>query len=155
MKKTIEFGKVDFDGNGKKECLVTIEMELKYSKKGPVFSAMGNVWDKKRYDIHWGGQCIADIWSEYRHQLSNKELYREIMGLWEKYHLNDMRAGTPKQQAEIKQWEKEGNRYEYKAACEHLTKVGLNPDGNYSYGSSWLYEAIPEADLNRIKEIMS
>jgi hypothetical protein len=88
-----------------------------------------------------------------------------------------MNAGTPEQTEAIKKWEAEGNRYDYKAVCEYLKEIGLYevpldkdayPDVYereaekqetdkpvYRYGHAWLYRAIPEKDLNRIKEIIA
>jgi hypothetical protein len=69
-----------------------------------------------------------------------------------------MHVGTPEQEAAVKVWKEQGNRYEYKAICEMLKDLGLYEveyNGKpYRYGSGWLYQPIPEADLQRIREIM-
>lgn len=65
-----------------------------------------------------------------------------IQNIWNRWHLNDKRAGTPKQEAFIRQW-KLSNRYDYSAACDALAKVGLLYDNGYKYGSSWLKEELP------------
>ena len=44
MKKVFKFGKVDAYGIGKRNCLVTVEVELKVNSKGQeVFKEGGNV----------------------------------------------------------------------------------------------------------------
>ena len=93
MRKKFNFGKVDGYGNGKKQCEVTLEVELEEKEEGkPVFTASGTVWNARGTDCIQGGQCIDTVWEQYGKQLENKKLYKEIMTLWEKYHLNDMKA---------------------------------------------------------------
>lgn len=93
MKQIYTFGKVDYNGNGRKTHEVTIEIELKQENGKETFTAGGNVWNSKHTDIVMGGQCIDDIWKEYGNQLENRKLYQMIMRLWKQYHLNDMHAG--------------------------------------------------------------
>lgn len=91
MRKKFNFGKVDGYGNGKKQCEVTLEVELEEEEEGkPVFTASGTVWNARHTDCIQGGQCIDIVWEHFGKQLENKKLYKEIMTLWEKYHLNDM-----------------------------------------------------------------
>ena len=105
---------------------------------------------------------------KYRKQLSEPELFNEIYGLWKKYHLNGMHAGTPEQEAAIKEWETAGNRYDYKAACEMLKKINLyevNYTGAsvgrmynnepYKYGQAWLIQELPGNVLLRIEHLLS
>lgn len=162
MKRTITFGKVDYNENGRKNHLVELEIELKDYPHKPVFSVCGSVWKPDKRDIVMGGQCIDSIWEYYSDELQNPTLYKEIMELWQKYHLNDLVAGTPEQEAAVSAWKAEGNKYEYDKACEHLKSVGLyevplEKDGYilpYKYGHSWLYRPIPEQDLQRIVNII-
>lgn len=88
----IKFGKVDAYGNGRKQCEVVLEIELRGDADKPTLSVCGEVWNARHTDIIMGGQCIDDIWNEYQDQIQNKELYKEIMELWENYHLNDSNA---------------------------------------------------------------
>lgn len=93
MRKKFQFGKVDGYNNGKKQCLVELEVELKEREEGkPVFSVCGDVWNARHTDIIQGGQCIDTVWGQYSKQLTNRTLYKEIMELWQKYHLNDTKA---------------------------------------------------------------
>lgn len=162
MKRIISFGKVDYNENGRRNHPVELEIRLKNYPERPVFTVCCNVWQTNRNDIVMGGQCLNSVWEYYSEQLTNAELYKEIMDLWEKYHLNDMNAGTPEQEAAIKVWEAEGNKYDYTAVCEYLKSIGLyeitiEKDGYilpYKYGSAWLYRPIPEQDLQRIITIV-
>lgn len=59
---------------------------------------------------------------------------------WKRWHLNDMRAGTPAQEMFLR-LHKVGGGYEER--LEALTAAGLNPDNGYVYGSRWLTEDLP------------
>ena len=99
-KKTFTFGKIDYNGTGRKAYAVELEVSLKINREGlPVFTASGDVWNTMRTDIVQGGQCIDSIWNEYHSQLKNRVLYMQIMELWTKWHLNDMNAGCKHQRA--------------------------------------------------------
>lgn len=66
----------------------------------------------------------------------------KIQSIWNRWHLNDMRAGTPKQEDFIREW-KLTHQYDYTKACDALAEVGLLYDNGYKYGSSWLKEELP------------
>jgi hypothetical protein len=74
----------------------------------------------------------------------NDEMMTKLLEIWERWHLNDMKAGTPKQEAFIREWKKE-NRYDYTKACDALAKAGLlYVEHGYKYGSAWLTEEVPQ-----------
>lgn len=154
MKKTFNFGKIDFYGTGRKINLVTITAELNEKENGkPVFTASGEVWNNIKSDIVCGGQCL-DILSKY----VKNPLFKRINKLWNLYHLNDMNAGTPDQENAIEQWKVNGNKYDYTAACEYLKSINLyevEHEGKpYKYGHKWIYASIPENDLQDIKNLL-
>jgi hypothetical protein len=98
-----------------------------------------------------GGQNIeetADI-SKYTELFISKDDLKAIIEIWEKWHLNDMKAGTVKQQAFIDEWIKT-NRYNYTAACEALKAAGLYIDNDYQYGHEWLVDPLPEDVITEI-----
>ena len=78
-----------------------------------------------------------------------------------------MHAGTPEQEKAISEWEANGNKYDYKKACEMLKNCGLyevplnadligtrQADGKpYRYGSGWVIANIPEEDLREIRNL--
>lgn len=182
MKKIIDFGKIDYNGSGRKNCTVTIELELR--KKGgeevftldaegkkkytgeitPVyyeFSACGNIYNPSRSDIYICGQCLDEI-AEY----IKDPLFTEIYDLWKNYHLNGMNAGTPEQEEAIKKME--SGTYNYKTACEYLKNIGLYEvkytglsigrvynNELYRYGHAWLIRELPQDIINRITEILA
>lgn len=71
--------------------------------------------------------------------------------IWEKWHLNDMQAGTPAQTAALQTRKAEmvgGRISSYEEDSVYLTECGLNPDPatGYRYGSAWLQVDVP-ADI--------
>ena len=154
MKKTFDFGKIDWYGRGRRINAVTVDVELKDSGKGPEFCACARVWNARRTDIVAGGQCFDELGKSKF--LDGNELFRKIRRLWKRHHLNGAHAGTPEQEkylAEHRTW-----RGDYKKDCECLNKAGLltvKLDGKlYTYGNAWLYWPIPDNDLAEIKKIL-
>ena len=89
--------------------------------------------------------------------------FDRLVALWDRWHLNDMRSGSPRQE----EWLRANPvtavypESHYDKACAALAEAGLNPDdefehptkgGPYSYGTGWIYEAVPD---DVIDEIMS
>ena len=66
----------------------------------------------------------------------------KIQNIWNRWHLNDLRAGTPKQEEFVREWKLTHN-YDYTIVCEALEEAGLLYDNGYKYGSSWLKEELP------------
>ena len=183
MKKTLEFGKIDYNKSGRRNCLVTVDVELRErggektftidpKTKEKIFtgnetpkyyelSICGCIWNPRKTDTYCGGQCLDEI-AKY----VKNPLFRELHSLWKNYHLNGMHAGTPEQEKAIDEWKAKGNKYEYNAACEYLKRINLY-EVNYSglsvgkrynnelyrYGSGWLVQELPENVKNRIIEI--
>lgn len=153
MEKTFEFGKIDYTGNGRKDNLVVIEMRFENGN----FAASGEIWNSAHTDWITGGQCLDDI-AEY----IKTPLFEKIYRLWKLYHLNDMHAGTTRQENAIKDWEKQGNKYEYNAVCKMLKEKGLLYDTKYRiqgtpyrYGSMWLKREIPAKDKKIITQLLT
>tara|TARA_B100000900_G_C20102237_1_gene522416 strand:- start:47 stop:523 length:477 start_codon:yes stop_codon:yes gene_type:complete len=154
MKRIFNFGKIDYCNNGKKENLVTIEVEY----KDGCFSASGNIWNRLGTDILSGGQNLDDI-KKYSSQLKNKNTFYKIFNIWKSYHLNDMTAGSPKQMDFIKTHYK--NTYDYDLLCDELAKNDLLFDKSYiyegkpyRYGSAWLKTKIPTNIENQINKLI-
>lgn len=188
MRKRFDFGKVDYNCKGRKNHAVEVEMELRERGGEPTFryvdgvkeytgettpkynelSICAYVYNTKHTDCVMGGQCLDDINREFRDQLKNVELWDEIYKLWKEYHLNGTHAGTPEQEAAIKEWEEHGNRYDYTKACEYLKSIGkyeVNYTGigvgrifnnePYRYGTAWLVRILPEDVEQRVIELIT
>ena len=68
----------------------------------------------------------------------------KVLEIWDRWHLNDMIAGSPAQMEFLRQ--NPVPREGYAATCERLAEVGLNPDpaaDGYKYGTKWLREDVP------------
>lgn len=181
MKKTFNFGKIDYMNRGRKDCAVDVTISLEerggekvldkdgnftgnYCNKYVEFTASGHIWNHCHSDIYSGGQNIDEI-AEY----IKTPLFQKIYTFWKKYHLNGMHAGTPEQEEAIEKWEAEGNKYDYKKACEMLKNRGLyevslnadligtrKADGKpYKYGQGWVIANIPAEDLEEIKNLFA
>ena len=159
MKNTISFGKVDAENKGRKRNEITVDIELRKNNKGQeVFSVSADVWNNIHTDIIMGGQCLDSIYEKFSPQLAeidNLSEFEVVRDLWKKYHLNDMHAGTPKQEEALKETSVRSyeDRVEYLKSID-LYEVPMEDGSTYKYGHAWLYEAIPEEDLKDIKTII-
>jgi hypothetical protein len=71
-----------------------------------------------------------------------------------------MHAGTPEQEAALKEAGLTGFASDYKKCCEYLKSVGMYEveleDGTmYKFGSGWLTQPIPEDELEKIEKIIN
>lgn len=154
MRKTFNFGKIDWNGTGRRINEVRIEIELEEKNAGqPVFSACGEVWNSKHTDCECCGQCLDELLPYFE----DNALYKEIHHLWKNYHLNDLHAGTREQAAFLEEHYSELNKTQdwlYKAELELLTKYGKEKDEEGKvYGTKWYYWDIPAEDLERINNL--
>lgn len=123
---------------------VFITMELRHNKQNlPVLSICGEVRGKMY------GQCLDHIKECRKGDKFNYNLFGKLYKLWKKYHLNDMHAGTPKQEEYLKQT-KDKHNYDYKICCDMLRDNRILYDNGYKYGTGWIYKNIPN---NALKEI--
>ena len=134
---------------------------------GDCYGACGQI------DMHLRGHegCIAPApgW--------DLERLQKFFGVWSRWHLNDMRAGSPAQEEFLRHhadaWAayrasalKEACGIEnapcvypesyYSWACKVLAEAGLNPDprhDGYRYGSAWLKEEVPEDVLSWLQAL--
>lgn len=184
MRTIFKFGKVAYYGT-RRENAVEVEVELRRRGGDPTFtidrktgertptgdttpayvelSICGTIWNRIHTDIITGGQCLDTI-ARY---IKNNPVFTELYDYWKRYHLNGMHAGTPEQEAAIEAWKAAGNRYEYKAVCEELKRLGLYTvnytglsvgrrynDEPYTYGHAWLIEEIPGNVLIRLEHLI-
>ena len=154
MKKTIQFGKVDYTNNGKKNCLVEVEINF----DGTKFSASGTIWNHLKTDCYCAGQILDEI----KELIPNNKLFNQIHNIWKKYHLNDMTAGSPKQVEYLKTIQKPDDAEFYTWECEQLKKVNLLHDESYlydgkpyKYGSAWLTTEIPTEVKQEINNLIN
>ena len=161
MRKVFDFGKIAYTGKARSYA-VTLEVELREDAFGrPTFSVCGIIWNASHTGIVCGGQCLDEI-ARYKNQLNDVGTFNLLYSMWKKYHLNDMKAGTPEQEEAIELWKSAGNNYDYKEACKYLESIGLYEveyhapefNGMYKYGHAWLYKDIEPRDLDKILEVL-
>ena len=137
-KAKASFGKIDYYGNGRKSNEVEIEMQL----KDGVFTASGSIKNARGTDSISGGQNIDEIADMMK---GNKDV-QEIRDLWHKYHLNDMHAGTEKQEEALEKKFGGVNANKYDEQVAYLKSIDLYEDNGYRFGSGWLKREIPDDD---------
>lgn len=78
--------------------------------------------------------------------LNNEDL-NKLFYIWWRYHLNDMKAGTPKQTEALWNWK----RFEYatkhptyEETCKYLDNIKLLYDQGFRYGTRWFKHVVPE-----------
>lgn len=102
------------------------------------------------------GQIIMSDWNITEYAPGwNPELVSEFRNIWDRWHLNDMRAGTPAQGEWLRQNPvvfKYPDSY-YIKASEALSAVGLNPDNGYKYGSKLLKEEVPKTVIDFLESL--
>ena len=149
--------KIAYRNPNRKSNAVSFEITIGYDVfERPIFSASVQIWNNWHSGIVAGGQCFDEIY-KFRDKVCPRDRYiiDTIYGMWKKYHLNDMRAGTPLQEEYIKKMEEQyGRKLDYDETCAVLKDAGLYEveyhslefDGMYKYGHAWLYQPIPKLD---------
>ena len=139
MKTTLNLGKIDYNGTGRKINQVEIEIRLKDTDKGKVFSAVGSIWNSQHTDWICGGQNIDKIYEFFK----NDKKVETIYNIWKKYHLNDFHPGCEHQRA--LGWEEDGYEKHPSEPC---------PVCGYKFGSFWNFEEIPNDIIKEIENII-
>jgi len=101
----------------------------------------------------------------------DKESVAFFCHIWERWHLNDMKAGSPAQEDYLRDnpVSYTSPQTHYDQACKALGEVGLHPDMSiqvqrkekdgtvrtvgYAYGSQWLYEPLPSNVVNYLQSL--
>lgn len=143
IKKTIILGKIKENG---KDYTCSISLELRAKEYPQIeFSASGEAV-RTQTDWLFGGQCLDTL---LRYFATNAD-FRAVYDWHKHYHLNTMHAGTPKQEAFLEKAYGGVNANKYDEQCAALKRAKLYDDKGYKFGTAWLYEPIPSADLREI-----
>lgn len=84
---------------------------------------------------------------------------RQFFDVWERWHLNDMKAGSVEQETWLREnpIAKEEYAYpksHYEVASKKLADAGLNPDSTgYLYGHAWKHEEVPADVLDFLRSL--
>jgi hypothetical protein len=102
-----------------------------------------------------GGSCCGQCVSEVREIWGHNPEIAELCDLWERWHLNDLVAGTRKQMEVIRSMGKcpvPAGWYAW--ACLNLKTQDLLVDQGYTFGHEWLYEPLPAKVVKRVKTLV-
>lgn len=152
-KFVMKLGKMDEKNVGSYNHPVEITVELREHKdlKNGELSMQGMVWLPSRRDCALGGQCYDSI-DETLLEPEFRAKFVAIREVWRRWHLNDMRAGSPAQMEALRAKFPKGSG-SYEANVEYLKEIGIYNDpalDGYSYGSKWLREELPQEVLDTI-----
>ena len=145
-------GKVDYNGSSRRNCEAVITWELENGR----FSMCAEIWNPRKTDIYCGGQCVEEVAGYFP---GNRKAQR-MLAIWRKWHLNDMKAGSPAQEAWLKAHPVNAvyPQSHYDVASKALSEAGLNPDRSYAhngkpykYGSAWLKQDLPADVITEIE----
>lgn len=161
-KKFNVFGKIAYTNQNKRVNRVTVSVDLRTDPfDRPVLGISASIWNAQNTDIVCCGQCLDEI-AKYKLE-HNQDLFNFLLYMWNKYHLNDMHAGTVEQERVIRAREAEiGRKLTYEERCDYLTSIdlyeveyhGLEFNGMYRYGHGWLYQPIDTKDLEKLIKVM-
>jgi len=114
-----------------------------------VFSFTGEIKD----------YCYGQVQNEILIKAKNnkeRDYFIDIVYLWEKYHLNDLKAGTKVQEKLVHSYFETINEpYSYEEACRYLKSINLLTHKGYTYGTKWLGMPVYEEEFKQISKILS
>ena len=179
-KWTLDLGKIDDCGRGRKLNRVKLEVELRRREtvsphldidlnpcqEFTELSIVGEVWNAAGTDITSGGQNRDTVAKHF----SESPAVRRLLEIWERWHNNGLQPGTREQEryladARVKvqypksQYEADAALLEKANLCtvtggpEVVNAHGAAVRRNYKYGSAWLCEPLPaevEAEVVRL-----
>ena len=124
-------------------------VEVQYRQDGRL-SITGVVGPKSNGDARGGCGQIRDSVRDVPHLAGDwtPDMITRLVAVWDRWHLNDMQAGSPRQRAWLERFPVNVTypTSHYVVASERLAAADLNPDmshGGYVYGSAWLREEVP------------
>lgn len=138
MKKQLHYS------NGTKSADIDVQIHNgRLSISGVVYE--GKKLLKSERNLISGGQCLDE---------AKDLLPQRLAEVWERWHLNDMRAGTPAQEEALNAVKGTFNRLNwYDEACSYLASVSLLEDNGYRYGTAWLTEELPQDVVDYVQSL--
>jgi hypothetical protein len=135
-------GKVDYNQSGRKNRKAYITWSLEDGR----FSMSAEIWNPQQTGLYLSGQCVDTVAAYF----PDDTKAQQMLAVWREWHLNDMKAGSPRQTAWLAAHPRV-LKYDFTQQCRALKDAGLNPDRQcvhengkpYSYGSAWLRRELP------------
>lgn len=140
-------------------------VDLKLHENPVSLGISASLWNLSRSDITQGGQMQDTLREEFnkgnlklKSSISRDE-FKKFLDIWDRWHLNDLNAGTSKQRKLIEEHKDDPKYANLDKFLDRpkaiLTDFKAEPDNGYSYGSAWLYEPLPKDVVNFIKMFKS
>lgn len=121
------------------------DINLKPLKKYKTLSITGS-------SKYFGGQIQDELTDENIDFVVPKERVQQIKNIWNKWHLNDLHAGTKAQERALA---RVGgvNANKYNEQLEYLKKKKLQKDKGYKFGSDWLVDPLPNKVEKKLRDL--
>lgn len=134
--KTFKFDHVFIGKTPEQRERVFVDVEW----DGTRLSFTGDVYGTGVHGAHSVGQVIDDV----------RKVSVTLADLWERWHLNDMKAGCEHQEA----WFRESPSLRPSWKNEYKGMDVPCPECGYKYGTEWKTEPVPEDVLRQIHDLM-
>lgn len=132
------------------DYLIILTIDVKMEKENvPILSITGNVYEKKegKFDILANCGQVVDYLDDTDVKQSR------IKEIWNKYHLNDIHAGTRRQEQALTEKFGAINANIYSEMCEYLKSINLFYDEGYKFGSQFLTWEIPKEVIDELRDL--
>lgn len=128
-----------------------IKIDLKYSEGK--FSCSWEIHKRSPY----GARCICagQCEDEINKILKGDELRAKIYDQRKRNHLNDLHAGTKRQEERLKANGIKGRASNYAETCKKLEKAGILIDNGYKFWTGRQTREISKEDDAKIKELLT
>ena len=138
--------------NNSYRCFITINLEPYRLTNNYNFSASLNIYK----NLSWttGGQCFEDFYQIISKlpDSPEKNFFNKIYKVWKNYQLNDMHAGTERQEKFLEEYYKKNpdEPHNYNNEVKILGENNLYEDNGYVFGTDWLRRDIPQDVIDEI-----
>lgn len=155
MDKTIRLGTID---TGRKQ---PSDVYCHIKHEGGRLSITGVVGPTMGGDAHGNCGQIVDSLADVSPACGKwtKTAIKRFAATWRRWHLNDMRAGSPVQEEWLRSNPIDRKDYahpksHYEVASCRLAEADLNPDPDgYKYGHAWKSEEVPASVLSYLSRL--
>lgn len=95
------------------------------------------------------GSCGGQIRDTILEHYPSSDKVKRLVEIWGQWQLNDLRAGTRKQNEAL-----ENFGGDYNARCEYLKSIELYEDNGHKYGHAWLVDPLPLDVRSEVVELV-
>ena len=96
--------------------------------------------------------CSGQIKDE---MITKNKTKLRLIEIWQRWHLNDQKSGTRKQNECLDNWKDRPKGWSYEEDCQYLKEHSLYNDNGYRYGTAWLVEILPDEIMKEIDILCS